>query len=223
LNNRKLTHELSHLDIAELESARHHAHAIGLELNSHVCFTPYVDVDDIPTPLDVAATFRRFLKHLGIWVPRHTGRRFTYVRVVHTAEDGSGRNPHLHVFMHLPTAQHRALLQEALSKVHGTDARGGLVAAVHVGSEQLTKHPSGYYGSTLDYMTRHKSQKAYFRQRGRTWRASTRDENGRHRGIKTPFVGSRWGTSRNINAQAREAYDDARRRAVISAQRQRVA
>jgi hypothetical protein len=215
LNLRKLSTELSHHDIAQLESAKHHAGVLGLGLNTHITFAPYRAGADVPTPADVAATFEGLRQCLGMWVPRNTGRRFTYLRVVHTDEDGS--NPHLHVFMHLPRAGHRDELQAMLLRKYGNDPAGGLVAMVTIGTDQRVRHKSGYYGSTFDYITRFKSQKAFRKQGGSTWRASRRDENGRHRAIKCRFIGRLWATSHNINAKAREAYDETQRRSITSA------
>lgn len=212
---RKLSTELSHLDIAELEAAKHHAQTLGLPLNTHLTFSPYRDTDSVPSPGDIAATFGRLLKHLGMWVPRHTGLRFTYLRVCHADEDG--RHPHLHVLLHQPSREHLAPLQAALTSVYGYTVDGGLVADVRVGTDKRTKHSCGYYGSTFDYLTRHKSQKAFRKQGGSTWRASRRDANGRHRGIKCPFVGRRYATSQDIGRRARESHEDARRRAIVSA------
>lgn len=220
-NFRRRTTELSHADIKQLKAARDHARAIGLELNTHVTFAPYCDTAAVPPAADIAATSKCLLTYLTNWTRRHAGVRFTYLRVAHSADDGTGRNPHLHVFMHLPDAKHRDELQAALNSVHGYTDAGDLVAKVSDGFERI-RHESGYWISTFDYQTRHKSQQAYFGDGGRSWRAS-RYENGRHVGIKCPFVGRRWNVSRNINAKAREAYDEAKRRgrtaARISAER----
>ena len=117
-------------------------------------------------------------------------------------------NPHLHVLLHLPNAKLREELQAALTAVYGYTHSGGLVAKVVAGTDRRIRHESGYWGSTFDYITRHKTQQAYRARGGSTWRASRRDENGRHRGIKCPFVGRRWNVSRNINAKARQAQRD---------------
>jgi hypothetical protein len=61
-------------------------------------------------------------------VGRHTGRRFTFLRVVHANEDGS--NPHLHILVHLLTAKQRHELQAALNKLYGYTAAGGLVVQI---------------------------------------------------------------------------------------------
>jgi hypothetical protein len=216
-NHRRRTTELSHVDIKELKAARDHARAIGRELSTHLTFAPYCDTDAVPSPPDIAATFKRLLTYLSIWTRRRTGRRFTYITVGHSHDDGTGRNPHLHVFMHLPDAKDRDELQAALTAVHGYTDAGGLVAKVRDGFERIWHEESGYWSSTFDYLTRHKSQQAYIADGGRTWRASRRDENGRHRGIKCPFFGRRWNVSRNINAKARQAYDEAKRGARTAA------
>ena len=236
VNRRKCSTELSCYDIKELEAAKDHARAIDLELNTHLIFAPYLDddvyLDDvpIPSPPDIAAIFERLLKHVSVWTLRHTRRRFTYLRVVHSAEDSSGHNPHLHIFMHLPNSKFREELQAALTQVYGYTLGGGLVAQVKIGTDRRVWHEeSRRWGSTFDYITRHKTQQAYRAQGGNVWRASRRDENGRHRGIKCPFIGRRWNVSRNINANARHAQRDgapmiaARAAQRIAAERKRIA
>jgi hypothetical protein len=204
VNRRKRSTVLSCDDIKELEAAKGHAKALNLELNTHLIFAPYLDddvyLDDvpIPSPVDIAATFDRLLKHLSVWTRRHTRRRFTYLRVVHSAEDSSGHNPHLHVFMHLPNAKFRDKLQAALIEVYGYTLGGGSVAKVVAGTDRKTRHESRYWGSTFDYTTRHKTQQVYYAQGGNVWRASRRDAEGRHRGVRCPFVGRRWNVSRNL-------------------------
>jgi hypothetical protein len=208
LNRRKLTSQLSHSAIKDLQAATVHARHIGLPLNTHVSFVPYRAAPNVPDPAGIAATFGGFLRHLSVWSRRRTSQPFTYIRVAHSEEDGSGLNPHLHVFMHLPRAR-LPELQAALLARYGYcgDAEGHLVAKAVAGSDTRVLHQSGYWGSTFDYITRHKSQQAYIAQGRRVWRASRVDENGRHRGIKCPFVGRRCSTSRNINARSRSAFE----------------
>jgi hypothetical protein len=213
VNRRRSSTELSCDDIKELEAAKDHAKALGLELNTHLIFAPYLDddvyLDDvpIPSPSDSAATFERLLKPVSVWA-RRRGVRFTYIRVAHSSDKSTGHNPHLHVLLHLPNAKFRQELQAALTAVHGYTLGGGFVAKVVAGTDRKTRHESGYWGSTFDYITRHKTQQAYVAQGRSTWRASRRDEKGRHRGIKCPFDGRRWNVSRNINAKAQQAQRD---------------
>jgi hypothetical protein len=215
MNRRKCSTELSCDDIKELEAAKDHAKALGLELNTHLIFAPYLDddvylddVDDpIPSPSDIAAIFERLLKYVSVWVSRR-GVRFTYIRVAHSSDNGTGHNPHLHVLLHLPNAKLRQELQAALTAVHGYTHGGGLVAMVKIGTDRRIRDKSGYWGSTFDYITRHKTQQAFIAGGRSTWRASRRDAKGKHRGIKCPFVGRRWNVSRNINAKARQAQRD---------------
>jgi hypothetical protein len=216
-NFRRPTTELSHADIEELKAARDHARPIGLTLNTHVTFAPYCDTTEVPPSADIAKTFKRLLTYLTNWTRRHVGVRFTYLSVSHSADDGTGRNPHLHVLLHLPDAKHRDELQAALTSVHGYTDAGGMVAKVSDGFERIWNEEFGYWGSTFDYQTRHKSQRAYRGDNGRTWRASRRDAKDRHVGIKCPFVGRRWNVSRNINAKARQSYDGAKGRKIVSA------
>jgi hypothetical protein len=231
-NHRKHSTELSRNDIAELEAAKDHAWAIDLELNTHLIFAPYLDDDvylddiQIPSPSDIAAIFERLLKHVSVWV-RRRGVRFTYIRVAHSSDNGTGYNPHLHVLLHLPNAKFREKLQAALTAVYGYTLGGGFVAKVVAGTDKRIRHESGYWGSTFDYITRHKTQQAFIAGGSSSWRASRRDEKGRHRGIKCPFVGRRWNVSRNINAKARQTHDviaiTARAVTRIAAERQNLA
>jgi hypothetical protein len=206
-NFRKNSTGLSRDDIAELEAAKDHAKILGLELNTHLVFVPYRDSVAIPLAPDVAATFKRLLKHVSVWI-RRRGVRFTYIRVAHSDDDGTGHNPHLHILLHLPTPKLRKELQTVLTATYGDTNSGGLVAMVVAGTDRRIWHEeSRYWGSTFDYITRHKTQQAYRANGGSTWRASRRDETGRHRGIKCPFVGRRWNVSRNINAKARQTHE----------------
>jgi hypothetical protein len=99
-----------------------------------------------------------------MWLRRRSGLQLTFIRVVHTNDDGSGRDPHLHVFLHVPDAKRRDQLQAALTKVHGYTAAGGLVAHVCVGTDKRVRHEgSPYWGSTFDYITRYQTQQAFVR------------------------------------------------------------
>jgi hypothetical protein len=81
------------------------------------------------------------------------------------------------------------------------------------------RHVGHVGASTLDYITRHKTQRAFIADGKRSWRASRPDKNGRHVGIKTPFVGRRWNVTRNINKHAIAAYENAQLRKRLSATR----
>ena len=70
-------------------------------------------------------------------------------------------------------------------------------------------HHSGFLSSTLDCLCRFKSQQAWWADR-KTYRASIKDENGRHRGIKSPITGKRWGCTRNISARAIDLHLEAK-------------
>jgi hypothetical protein len=224
MNRRQLTTELSHIDIGEnLKPACSHARKLRLPLNTLVTFAPFRDRRDVPPPDVIAREFRRIKQHLARWCQRR-GIRFTAVSVAHSAEDGSGRNAHQHTFMHLPSAALEEL-SAALGKIYDDsssiviDGRLWRIIDVSEGSDTRVKHASRYWGSTFDYITRHKSQQAYIADGKKSWRASRLDENGRHVGIKTPFVGRRWNVTRNINKHAIEAYEDAQRRKRFSAAR----
>jgi hypothetical protein len=103
--------------------------------------------------------------------------------------------------MHCPRLLHDELRQ----RLHAIYQQAGTID-VREGSDIRKLHqPSGFYGSSLDYLTRFKTQKAYWGDRS-TPRATIRDENGRHQGVKAPIVGKRWGCTRNISQRAIDTY-----------------
>jgi hypothetical protein len=112
--------------------------------------------------------------------------------------------------MHLP----KHLRSELLLALQANYPAG--VIDVRKGSDIRSLHHSGKLGSTFDYITRFKSQKAYVMQGGKTWRASERDQSGKHVGIKTPIIGKRWGCTRNIKRRSIDAYWDERRRITVN-------
>jgi hypothetical protein len=128
---------------------------------------------------------------------RRAGKPLVALHVWHS--DVTGRNPHVHVFMHCPRRL-RDGLHQALAAIYPAG-----VIDVREGSDIRKPHHSGY-GSTLDYLCRFKSQQAYWADHGKTYRASIRDENGRRRGIKSPITGKRWGCTRNISQRAIDEY-----------------
>jgi len=199
VNTRKLSKTLSHDDVRKLRAAMLHASLIDRELDTLVTLSPWRDQPGVAqNPATVAAAFRRFLKHVGVWATRHTGGPFTAIRVCHADEDGS--RPHLHIFVHAGNA--RRELQAALDQVYPAPG----VVDVEIGSDRSVRHPSGYYASTFGYITRFRSQQAYWAANGREWRASRPDEKGRRRGIACPFVGRRWAITHNLGPKARTAH-----------------
>jgi hypothetical protein len=129
---------------------------------------------------------------------RHIGERLVALWVWHS--DETGRSPHVHVFMRCPRHQ-RDKLHSALQALYPAG-----VIDVREGGDIRKPHPSGLWGSTLDYICRFKSQQAWWADGGKTYRQSRRDENGRRRGIKSPITGKRWGCTRNISPRAVEAH-----------------
>ncbi len=222
MNFRTQTTELSHVDVDGIFSANRFAGSLGLRLNTLATYAPYKDFQGVPAPAAVAAKFGKFLKHLSMTVWRQTGAPFTYICVVHANEDGSC--PHLHVFHHVPApaSQRRALLQAMFTRVYGHTNGGGLVAHFAEGGDTSRQHDCGYYGSTVGYMCRFMSQQAYEKLGRKFWRASARNADGVHVGIKAPFTGKRWRTSRNINAKAQEAHQQTITNARISAEKAQV-
>jgi hypothetical protein len=88
---------------------------------------------------------------------RRTGKPLVALWVWHS--DVTGRNPHVHVFMHCPPRL-RDELHRALVAIYPDR-----VIDVREGSDIRKLHHSGY-GSTLDYLCRFKSQQAYWADRG---------------------------------------------------------
>ena len=130
--------------------------------------------------------------------------------------DVTGRNPHVHVFMHCPRPL-RDQLRAALAAIYPVG-----VIDVSDGGDIRRRHRSGFWGSTLDYLMRFKSQQAWWGDKG-TYRASIPDSTGRRRGIKSPITGKRWGCTRNISAPAIDAYLDAKAEARALANNREVA
>lgn len=113
--------------------------------------------------------------------------------------DVTGRNPHVHVFMHCP----RRLRDELRSVLE--PQYPPRVIKVSNGGDIRQRHRSGMLSSTLDYLMRFKNQQAWWADK-ETYRATTVDENGRRHGIKSPLIGKRWGCTRNISLRAIDAY-----------------
>jgi hypothetical protein len=156
MNRRRLTTELSVADIKELEAALLHARIIGHPLNSLITFAPFRSCDDVPTPEMRTKEWRRLQSYLGMWAKRHDFD-FTAIWVWHAAEDG--RNPHVHVFAHLPKSQLRNDLQAALAKLYPDPN----VIDVRAADDFLRRHSEEGYGSLFGYLIRFMSQQAYIR------------------------------------------------------------
>ena len=189
--------ELSARDCRDLKRSCTHARELGRPLNTLATFAPYPG--SLPSPEARAVELNRLLSHIRGWMKRKVGEALVALWVWHS--DVTGRNPHVHVFMHCPPRR-RDELDSALVANYPPG-----VIDVRAGSDIRKLHqPSGFDGSTLDYLCRFKSQQAWWADRGRTYRASIRDENGRRRGIKSPITGKRWGCTRNISPSSVEAH-----------------
>ena len=194
----RLTTELSVGDCRDLKRACGLARDLGRPLNTLVTFAPYPG--SLPSPEARAVDLNRLRTYLRKWAHDHLGKPLFAVHVWHS--DVTGRNPHVHVFMHCPPRL-RDELREALDGVYPEPR----VIDVCDGSDTRKMHqPSGWWGSTLDYLMRFQSQQAWWGGGRKTYRASVRDENGRRRGIKAPILGKRWGCTRNLNHRAVQAY-----------------
>jgi len=197
------TTELSVGDCRDLKRGCALARDLGHPLNTLVTFAPYPG--SLPSPAARAIDLNRLLTYLRMWSHRHLGEPLYSVHVWHS--DVTGRNPHVHVFLHCPPRR-RDELREALDAVYPEPR----VIDVRDGSDTRKMHqPSGWWSSTLDYLMRFQSQQAWWGGGKKTWRASVRDENGRHVGIKSPITGKRWGCTRNLNCNAIDTYWEERR------------
>ena len=201
----KQTTELSAADCRSLKQACTHAREIGYPLNTLVTFAPYPG--SLPSPAARSKDLNRLRTYLSKWIGRHHGKPLVALHVWHS--DVTGRNAHVHVFMHCPSRL-RDELNRALTAIHPAG-----VIDVREGGDIRKLHPSGFWGSTLDYLMRFKSQQAWWaesyvddhgRRHSRTYRQSYVDENGRRRGVKSPITGKRWGCTRNISSHAIGAY-----------------
>ena len=205
----KHTTELSAADCRDLKNACRHARELRQPLNTLVTFAPYPGSK--PTPTARAKDLNRLRTYLNTWMRRHHRASLTALHVWHS--DVTGRNPHVHVFMHCPPRL-RDELNRALVGLYPAG-----VIDVREGGDIRRPHPSGFFGSTLDYMMRFKSQQAFVADGGRAWRASVKltvidGKTGRtrtiNRGIKSPINGKRWGCTRNISPRAIGLYLDAK-------------
>jgi hypothetical protein len=180
------------MDCRGLKQACAHARDLARPLNTLVSLTPYHS--SLPRPAERASTLNLLLTNIRNHCRRSFGQPFTGLWVWHS--DENGRNPHVHVFTHC-RARHRDKLKRALVALYSAG-----VVDVREGSYIRKMHYSGFWGSTLDYLCRFKSQQAWYADSGKANRESRRDENGRRVGIKSPLTGKRWGCTRNIAARA---------------------
>ena len=96
---RKETKVLSAADCRDLKQACVHARKIGRPLNTLVTFAPYPG--SLPSPAARSIDHNRLRSYLDTWMRRRVGEPLTALWVWHS--DVTGRNPHVHVFMHCPT------------------------------------------------------------------------------------------------------------------------
>ena len=204
----KHTTALSAGDCRSLKQACTHAREIGYPLNTLVTFAPYRG--SLPPPAARSKDLNRLRTYLGTWIGRHHGKPLVALHVWHS--DVTGRNPHVHVFMHCPPRS-RDELSRALVALHPP----GVIDVSEGGDIRRPYIPgSRFLGSTLDYLMRFKSQQAWWGDRD-TYRESIRDAKGRRRGIKSPITGKRWGCTRNIASSAIDAHWEAKAKARVAA------
>ena len=192
---RKWTTELSARDCRDLKQACAHARELRQPLNTLVTFAPYPGT--LPTPAARSIDLNRLLSHLRMWLRRHLHAPLVGLWVWHS--DVTGRNPHVHVFLHCP----KRLRNDLRTALDAAYPEPGLID-VSDGYDIRQLHHSGFLGSTLDYLMRFKSQQAWWADK-KTYRQSVPDENGRRRGTKSPITGKRWGCTRNIASRAIDA------------------
>ena len=157
------TTELSVGDCRDLKRGCALARDLGHPLNTLVTFAPYHG--SLPTPAARSADLNRLLSHLRTKL-RRWGVPWLGIWVWHS--DETGRNPHVHIFLRCP-AKRRPALRLAMMDIYP-----GRTIDVSAGDDIRKRHSSGYWGSTLDYLCRFKSQRAYRADGGRAWRASVK-------------------------------------------------
>jgi hypothetical protein len=182
VNRRKLSKSLDHRAVRHLDAARYHAARNGRPLNCFATISPCRGQEHSPgSPADYFAGVRNWL---GVWVRR---RRLPFTAIWTVENNSAGTDPHMHILMHLP-ARLISDLREALARQHPGDG----VTHVRRDDGRTILHPSGFYGSTLNYMRKQMSPQAWWALSKRVRRAGG-----------GPFTGRRWGTTANINARAR--------------------
>lgn len=191
MNCRRISFELHASDVKQLFDRQHNARRLGLPFTAMITFAPFVGPRETPTPDRMTEAFRRFLKHVSVWVRRHTGKPFTYTWVIHATETGA--RPHLHVLLHLPRPEHREALSAALNAVYSAPG----IVHVREASDEVFVTEYHTAKSGLGYMIRYMSQQAY-RALGRRFNRAHEIIDGKHVGLKALVVGQRWSSSRNI-------------------------
>ena len=191
----KQTTELSARDCRDLKNACTHAREIGRPLNTLVTFAPYPG--SLPTPAARSTDLNRLRNYLNTWIRRHCGVSLTALHIWHS--DVTGRNPHVHVFMHCPRRL-RKELEHALVPLY--PAR---VIDISDGGDIRKPHPLGTLWQHAGLPLPLQEPTSVVGDR-KTYRASIRDDKGRRRGIKSPIIGKRWGCTRNISPRAVEAH-----------------
>ena len=152
----KQTTELSAADCRSLKQACTHAREIGYPLNTLVTFAPYPG--SLPSPAARSKDLNRLRTYLSKRIRRHHGKPLVALHVWHS--DVTGRNAHVHVFMHCPSH-----LREKLSRALVTRHPSGVIDVSEGGDIRrlcISANGSDFWGSTLDYLMRFKSQQAWW-------------------------------------------------------------
>jgi hypothetical protein len=134
----KQTTELTAADCRDLKNACRHARERGHPLNTLITLAPYPG--SLPTPQARAADLNRLRSYLAGWLRRNVSTPLVALWVWHS--DVTGRNPHVHVFMHCPPRS-RDELQRKLVALYPAG-----VIDVREGGDIRKPHPSGFWGST---------------------------------------------------------------------------
>ena len=181
MNLRKQTKALDHLAVKRLDAGRYHAVNIGQPLN---CFVTIAPCRGKATALERPAIYFGNLRNwIGVWIRR---RAIQFTSIWTIENNIAGTDPHIHILMHLPA---RLVLEfrEALARQYPGDN----VIHLRADDGQASWHPSGYRGSTLNYMRKQMSPQAWWALGKRVRRVQG-----------GPFTGRRWGTTTNLNGRA---------------------
>lgn len=195
---RKETKYLSHIDCKKLESACIHARTLGHRLNTHITYSPWSGSRVNPDAR--AEDFNRFQTYLRSLA---RGWRFPWAAIWVWHANPEGRAPHVHLLMHCPK-KHRDELRDRLSSLYPGDT-----IDVSEGSDIPRPYHSGNtvaQGSTVYYITRHKTPQAHWRHRLKGINTAW---------DRTPCLieGKRCGWTHNLSPRAVSEYFEAKRQA----------
>jgi hypothetical protein len=189
---RQLRKALDHDDVRNLVDAEHFAETCGKPLNTTIAIHPKL-LDQIPG--DFGQWVSWFLNKLRIWCERDKGFGY-YCIWVRENYDGAQRE-HLHVMLYVPKGE-QAALENALRRW-----LPGKPEAVHVGVPKFQTDRCGRRtNKALTYMLKQMTPNAWFALSRRIRREKQCRQT--HAPVAA-VLGKRCGTSRTLNATARQA------------------